>query len=205
MTDAQEPAAPEAPEAEATDAVDETNVTAEATEEPLESNAENLVLWAGILGGIGVVFKLASITLWLERRPHLFLISDSSRTILNLTAIFVFLAAGWGVEGAIVGACIGTGLATLLTLFLLRGSYEPNFDIKEFIEITKKGGRRATIITMFWLIQQGDVFILSRFVDHSEIGIYKLGSQLGFVVSFLPQGFRMSMRPLRRGAAFREQ
>jgi O-antigen/teichoic acid export membrane protein len=168
-----------------------------------DPEAAHLVLWAGVLGGIGVVFKLASITLWLERRPHLFLISDSSRTIFNLIAIVAFLAAGWGVDGAIIGACVGTGASTLLTLFLLRGSYEFAFDIQEAIEITKKGGRRATIITMFWLIQQADVFILSRFVDHTDLGIYKLGSQLGFVVSFLPQGFRMSMRPLRRGAAFR--
>ncbi len=168
-----------------------------------DQDAAHLVLWAGVLGGIGVVFKLASITLWLERRPHLFLISDSSRTIFNLIAIVAFLATGWGVDGAIIGACVGTGAATLLTLFLLRGSFELAFDFKEALEITKKGGRRATIITMFWLIQQADVFILSRFVDHTDLGIYKLGSQLGFVVSFLPQGFRMSMRPLRRGAAFR--
>jgi O-antigen/teichoic acid export membrane protein len=168
-----------------------------------DPQAAHLVLWAGVLGGIGVVFKLASITLWLERRPQLFLISDSSRTILNLAAIAAFLVAGWGVDGAIIGACIGTGAATLLTLVLLRGSFEFAFDFKEALEITRMGGRRATIITMFWLIQQADVFILSRFVDHDQLGIYKLGSQLGFVVSFLPQGFRMSMRPLRRGAAFR--
>lgn len=168
-----------------------------------DPQAAHLVLWAGVLGGIGVVFKLASITLWLERRPQLFLISDSSRTIFNLVAIVSFLAAGWGVDGAIIGACVGTGASTILTLILLRGSYEFAFDFKEALEITKKGGRRATIITMFWLIQQADVFILSRFVDHTDLGIYKLGSQLGFIVSFLPQGFRMSMRPLRRGAAFR--
>ena len=54
----------------------------------------------------------------------------------------------------------------------------------------------------FWLIQNADIFILSRFVDHTELGVYSLASRLGFVVSFLPQGFRMGMRPLRKSAAF---
>ena len=60
----------------------------------------------------------------------------------------------------------------------------------------------------FWLIQNADIFILSRFVDHEELGVYHLASRLGFVVSFLPQGFRMGMRPLRKSAvydAFKEQ
>ena len=60
----------------------------------------------------------------------------------------------------------------------------------------------------FWLIQNADIFILSRFVSHDELGIYHLASRLGFVVSFLPQGFRMGMRPLRKSAmwdAFQEQ
>ena len=60
----------------------------------------------------------------------------------------------------------------------------------------------------FWLVQNADIFILSRFVDHTELGIYSLASRLGFVVSFLPQGFRMGMRPLRKSAmldAFRDQ
>ena len=54
----------------------------------------------------------------------------------------------------------------------------------------------------FWLIQNADIFILSRFVGHEELGVYHLASRLGFVVSFLPQGFRMGMRPLRKSAAY---
>ena len=55
----------------------------------------------------------------------------------------------------------------------------------------------------FWLVQNADIFILSRFVSHTELGIYSLASRLGFVVSFLPQGFRMAMRPLRKSATVR--
>ncbi len=39
-------------------------------------------------------------------------------------------------------------------------------------------------------------------ISETELGIYTLASRLGLVVSFLPQGFRMAMRPLRKAAIF---
>ena len=167
-----------------------------------DSSEGRIVVWAAVLGGVGIVFKLGSLTLWLERRPTRFIISDSSRPVFNLIAITALVASGKGVEGAIVGATIGTTVATALTLFLLRGSYELAFDLNEIWAIFARGRLRAPVVTSFWIVQQADVFILSRFLDHGDVGIYRLGSQLGFVVSFLPQGFRMAMRPLRRSAAF---
>ena len=53
-----------------------------------------------------------------------------------------------------------------------------------------------------WVIQNADSFLLSRFVDHSQVGYYRFAQNLGFIVSFLPQGFRIAMRPLRKSALF---
>jgi O-antigen/teichoic acid export membrane protein len=169
---------------------------------------ENLVAIAGLLAGAMLVFKICDITLWLERRPGAFLIADTSRPLLGLAVLTAFLATGSGVEGAILGTLVGTAVAGLVGLVLLRGSFEPNFDLGEIKQIILRGRYRAPIVMSFWLIQNADIFILSRFVDHSEIGIYHLASRLGFVVSFLPQGFRMGMRPLRKSAmwdAFHQQ
>ncbi len=173
-----------------------------------DPDSENLVVWAGVLAGVWLVFKIADITLWLERRSGSFLIADTARPVLGLAALLAFLAGGSGVEGAILGTAIGTGLAAVVALVLLRGSFEPSLDFGEIKQIIVKGGHRAPIVMSFWLIQNADIFILSRFVDHTELGIYSLASRLGFVVSFLPQGFRMAMRPLRKSAvfdAFRDQ
>jgi O-antigen/teichoic acid export membrane protein len=173
-----------------------------------DPDAENLVVWSGVLSGVWLVFKIADITLWLERRPGAFLIADTARPVLGLAALAAFLAADAGVEGAILGTAIGTGAAALVALVLLRGSFEPSLDFAEIKQIILRGGHRAPIVMSFWLIQNADIFILSRFVDHTELGIYSLASRLGFVVSFLPQGFRMAMRPLRKSAifdAFRDQ
>ncbi len=169
---------------------------------------EGLVAIAGLLAGALLVFKLADIVLWLERRPTSYLIADTSRPLLGLIGTVAFLAAGSGVEGALLGTLVGTAVAGVVGMLLLRGSFEPNLNPGEIKQIILKGRQRAPIVMSFWLVQNADVFILSRFVSHTELGIYALASRLGVVVSFLPQGFRMGMRPLRKSAmwdAFQEQ
>ena len=148
------------------------------------------------------MFKIADITLWLERRPGAFVVADTARPVLGLAALTALLASGAGIEGAIIGTAIGTAVAAIVAIVLLRGSYEPSFDLAEVKQIVLRGGHRAPIVLSFWLVQNADVFILSRFVSDTELGVYALASRLGFVVSFLPQGFRMAMRPLRKSAAF---
>ncbi len=162
----------------------------------------DLVLWAGVLAGVWLVFKIADITLWLERRPGAFVVADTARPVLGLAALTALLASGAGIEGAIIGTAIGTAVAAIVAIVLLRGSYEPSFDPAEVKQIVLRGGHRAPIVLSFWLVQNADVFILSRFISDTELGVYALASRLGFVVSFLPQGFRMAMRPLRKSAAF---
>jgi len=162
-----------------------------------------LIMWAGILGGAGILYKVASISLWFERRPGAFLISEVMRPGLSLAVMIGLLAAGGGVEGAIAGVAIGTLAAALLDTVMLIGSFEPNLDPAEVKEIVKAAGRRIPIVIPLWLMQNADVFILSRFVDHPELGVYAFASKLSFVVSFLPQGFRVAMRPMRKSAAFK--
>ena len=167
-----------------------------------DPESEGLIAWAGVLAGAWLIFKIADITLWLERRAGAFVVADTSRPVLGLAVLVGLLAAGAGVEGAIAGTAIGTAVAAAVAIVLLRGSIEPSFDRAEIGQIMLKGAHRAPIVMSFWLIQNADVFLLSRFIDHTELGIYTLASRLGFVVSFLPQGFRMALRPLRKSAAF---
>lgn len=165
-------------------------------------NDSDLIFWAGIMVVFGLPFKLASITIWLERRPKAFLFADASRPLLGLIALAFALAAGYGVEGAIAGTAIGTALAALFCAFLLRHSLEPAFSLGEAWQIALRGRQRAPIVMSFWTIQNADVFLLSRVVSDTDLGVYALASRLGFVVSFLPQGFRVALRPLRKAAIF---
>ncbi len=162
-----------------------------------------LVLWAGLLGGTGVLFRVGSICLWFERRPSAFLIAEVARPLVGLALMTALLVAGGGLADAVAGVAVGTGVAALLTVILLRGSFVPNLWPSEVVPIVKAAGRRVPIVSSLWTVQNADVFLLSRAVDATDLGIYTLAARLGLVVSFLPQGFRVAMRPLRKSAVFR--
>ncbi|HXE99229.1 MAG TPA: lipopolysaccharide biosynthesis protein [Solirubrobacterales bacterium] len=168
-----------------------------------DPNQGNAVLFATITGAVWAIFKLGEIVYWFEKRPLAYALIDASRPTFNLIAIIAILASGAGVEGAILGQAVGTTLAAVICIALLRGSFQLGFDFGELWEILKRGSIRVPIASSMWVIQQADVFILSRYVSHSELGIYTFASRTGFMVAFLPQGFRMALRPIRKGAAFR--
>jgi O-antigen/teichoic acid export membrane protein len=162
------------------------------------SGDENLVLLAGILGGVGVVFRVASMTLWFERRPSAYLVAEVARPAISIAVLTPLVATGLGVEGALIGVTAGTAAAAGLSVLMLSGSYEPAIDLGEAGAIARTGAIRAPILLSLFTIQQADVFLLSRFVDHADVGIYTLASRLGFVATFAPQGFRVAMRPLTK-------
>jgi O-antigen/teichoic acid export membrane protein len=168
-----------------------------------DPNQANAVLFATITGAIWAIFKLGEIVYWFERRPLAYALIDASRPTFNLIAIVAILASGGGVEGAILGQAIGTTLAAVLCIALLRGSYELGFSFGELWQILKRGSIRIPIASSMWVIQNADIFLLSRFVSHKQIGLYTLASRTGFMVAFLPQGFRIALRPIRKAAVFK--
>jgi O-antigen/teichoic acid export membrane protein len=168
-----------------------------------DPNQANAVLFATITGAVWAIFKLGEIVYWFERRPLAYALIDASRPTFNLIAIVAILASGAGVEGAVIGQAVGTTLATVLCIALLRGSYQLGFGFGELWEILKRGSIRVPIASSMWMIQNADIFLLSRFVSHEQIGLYTLASRTGFMVAFLPQGFRMALRPIRKTAVFR--
>jgi O-antigen/teichoic acid export membrane protein len=162
----------------------------------------SLVVWAAATVAFWPAAKLVTITLWFERRPTAFVIAESARPLISLVVLVVVLAGGAGVEGAIASTAAGAAGAAVVGTFALRRSFQPALDASETWEVFKQARRRAPVVFPFWVIQNADVFLLSRVVSDTELGIYALASRLGFVVSFLPQGFRMAMRPLRKTAIF---
>ena len=160
------------------------------------------VVFATITGAVWAVFKLAEMVLWFEGRALTFALVDSSRPAFNLVAIILLVTAGEGVKGAVLGQAVGTTLATVICIWLIRRSFQVGFSFAEVGEILKRGALRIPIASSMWLIQNADSFILSRFLDPKDIGLYNLASRTGFMVAFLPQGFRMALRPIRKGAVY---
>src|SRR3954454_23308727 len=167
-----------------------------------DSSQGPVVLFATITGAVWAIFKLAEMVIWFEGRALTFALIDAARPAFNLTAIVVILAMGAGVKGAIIGQTIGTCTATVVCVALIWGSFQKVFSLTELGEILRRGAMRIPIATSLWVTQNSDSFILSRFLDHKSIGLYNLASRTGFMVAFLPQGFRMALRPIRKTAAY---
>jgi O-antigen/teichoic acid export membrane protein len=167
-----------------------------------DSSQGSVVLFASITGGVWAIFKLAEMVIWFEGRPLTFALIDAARPAFNLTAIIVILAMGAGVKGAIVGQTIGTVTATLICVVAIWPSFQKVFALPELKQILIRGAPRIPIASSLWIVQNSDAFILSRFLNHTDIGLYNLASRTGFMVAFLPQGFRMALRPIRKTAAY---
>ncbi|HKJ35601.1 MAG TPA: hypothetical protein VKA36_03440 [Solirubrobacterales bacterium] len=168
-----------------------------------EESSHSLVIWAAIAGGTGAVYRVASITIWLERRPYPYIAVEASRPVFSLLAIVPLLIAGAGLEGAIAGTALGSALATVFALILLRGSWEWVFDPREAIAIYRKGAIRVPLVLSMWIVGYADIFILSRFVSDADLGTYTLASRAGFLAAFLPAGYRKALRPLQKTTTFR--
>jgi O-antigen/teichoic acid export membrane protein len=167
-----------------------------------DSSQGSVVLFAAITGGVWAIFKLAEMVIWFEGRPLTFALVDAARPAFNLTAIVVILAMGGGVEGAILGQTIGTVTATVICVIAIWPSFQKVFALSELKQILVRGAPRIPIASSLWIVQNSDPFILSRFLDHTQVGLYNLASRTGFMVAFLPQGFRMALRPIRKTAAY---
>lgn len=161
------------------------------------------VAWAGVLGGVTAFMRVATIVIWFERRPAAYATAEVSRGVLALAGATALLAAGAGLEGAIAGAAAGTLVSAAISILLLRRSFTLALDPGETAQIIRRGAPRGPILSSFWVIQNADVFVLSRFVSEADLGIYMLVSRLGFVGAFLPAGFRMALRPLRKAAIYK--
>ena len=162
-----------------------------------------LVMYAALAGGAAAIYRVSSIAIWIERRPYSYVAVETAKPIFILAAVVPLLIAGEGIRGAIAGQAIGTGLALLMSLVVLRGSWTLCWDWREAIAIYRKGAIRVPLVLSMWVVGYADIFILSRFVDHAELGTYHLASRLAFLVAILPGGYRKALRPLQKTPMFR--
>jgi O-antigen/teichoic acid export membrane protein len=162
-----------------------------------------LVAFAAIAGGLGAIFRLSSLVLWLERRPGAHVAAEVARPLLILIAVVAFVATGSELEGAIAGTAIGSAVAVAFALVLLWGSYDPRPSAGEALEIWRRGAPRIPVVLSMFTLMNADIFLLSRFVADADVGVYQLASRTAIVVALLPGGFRVAMRPLRKSLTFR--
>lgn len=163
----------------------------------------DLIVYAALAGGAGAVYRLASIAIWIERRPYSYIAVETAKPVFTLAAVVTLLVMGLGIEGAIAGHALGMILGTIMSLAMLRGSWSPTWDIREAAAIYRKGAVRVPLVLSMWVVGYADIFLLSKFVDHADLGTYHLASKAAFLVAVLPGGFRKALRPLQKTPMFR--
>ena len=168
----------------------------------LDGADSELIVWAGLAGGFGAIIRLGSIAIWMEHRPLPYVVIESLRPALALAIAVPLLATGAGVVAAIAAYAIGSVVTALGTLWLLRNSLEICFEPREAVIIMQRGATRVPLVTSMWTVGYVDIFLLSRFVSDTDLGVYHLASKAGFAVAFLPAGYRKALRPLRKTPVF---
>ena len=163
----------------------------------------NLIVYAALAGGSGALYRVASIAIWIERRPYAYIAVETAKPIFTLIAVVILLVLGLGIKGAIAGHAIGTMLGATMALIMLRGSWTPTWDLREAAQIYRKGAIRVPLVLSMWVVGYADIFLLSKFVSQADLGTYHLASKAAFLVAVLPGGFRKALRPLGKTPMFR--
>jgi O-antigen/teichoic acid export membrane protein len=163
----------------------------------------DLVILAAASGGIASVVRLATNVVRMERRPRAFSILLAARPALALAAAIPLVVAGGGVGGVLLGFVIGNALALVAAMIAAWRSYEFGFDRSLLPEILKTGAVFIPVAAGFWVIQNVDLFLLSRYVPAAEIGYYRVAGRVAGLGYHFSSAFLMAWGPLRLTSTFR--
>ena len=161
-----------------------------------------LVVGAAACGGLGALWRLVSNVPRMERRPGVFVALSAARPVLVLVASVGLVATGHGVGGALAGVGVGSAIATVAGLLVIRRSIRLAFRTEHVRRIFALGAPFVPVIVAFWVIQNADLYVLSRFAADDEVGLYKIASRVGGVMSYFVSAVLMAWGPLTLGSAF---
>jgi hypothetical protein len=138
----------------------------------------------------------------MERRPVAYVLVANARTVLVVALVIPLVTAGLGVEGALAGMAGGTALALLIGLGATRASFTLALDRRELAPIVRRAGLYLPIVVSFWVIQQMDLFLLSRYVPKEDVGFYRIAGLMAGIVPFVVSALMMAWSPLTRTPIF---
>lgn len=158
----------------------------------------DLVILTGVGAALAAIWRLTANTIRLQRRPVAYLISTASVHALGLGIAIPLLASGWGIRGAVTGVAIGNAISTGCNLLVLRCDIRPAVAWSDVVHIFRRGRALVPVVFSFYTIQLGDVFFASRYLTAAEVGLYRVGSRVGSLMSYWSSSFLMAWGPMRR-------
>jgi O-antigen/teichoic acid export membrane protein len=160
------------------------------------------VIWSAAAGSLGSVWRLSSNILRLERRPVGYVIVRALRPTVSLGTAIPLLFVGQGISGVMEGYTLGTAVSLGAGLVAARRSYRVSFSWAHVRSIMRYGSTMVPVVIFFWVMESADVFILSRFSSHREVGLYRVSSRVSALTANLGSAFMMAWGPILREPIF---
>jgi len=162
----------------------------------------DLVVLGAAAGGATALWRLSVNVLRIQRRAVAYLVASVAHPTFQLVATVILLAAGRGLEGAVLGMSIGSVAATVFTLAFVRDDLRMGFSLGDVVAIYRRGWTFIPIAIGIHVIQLTDAFFLSRFVSFQQVGLYRAASRIGGMAVHSTSAFTMAWGTMRTDPAY---
>jgi O-antigen/teichoic acid export membrane protein len=163
---------------------------------------QSAVIWMGVSGGLGSVWRMVVNTCRWERKRLGFGVSYVVRPAVAFALSWPLAAAGKGVTGVMMATGIATLASILVAVWYARNSLRLVLHWSAARNIGRSSGNYAAMVVGLYVLHSGDTWFLSRFGKIADVGVYKLATNIASFVSYAVSGFLMAWGPLERSSLF---
>ncbi|HEX2088125.1 MAG TPA: oligosaccharide flippase family protein [Solirubrobacteraceae bacterium] len=160
------------------------------------------VVVAAAAGATGALWRLVSNVQRFAARPISFAVLSNVRPVAIVALTAAVLAAGGGVRDVLHATVGGTAVALVVGLAVTARNYELSASLHDVRPILRAGAVYVPLILSVWIVQNADVYILSRFVDTAEVGVYRVANRVSSVVAYAVSAFLLAWVPVSRTSLF---
>jgi O-antigen/teichoic acid export membrane protein len=142
------------------------------------------------------LFNLSLNALRLQFLPwHFTLLSLAQNGISLSLSLYFVIALKWGIAGFLSGMAIGYSLVAPVAIFLLYRRVSWVWDWRIAKEMLQFGYPFIFVDVSRWIFTSLDRWILAKFADATEVGLYSMAFKLSTVLIFMISAFSMAWTP----------
>ena len=162
----------------------------------------DLIRLAAGSAAVGAIWRFVLQIPRLERRPVAYVVLYGTRPALALAIAIPLLATGSGIHGVLVGLVLGTTASVLIILVVTRRAYALAFLPRGVPMILAGGWAFIPLVLANFVIAQGDVLLLSRYVPDHDLGLYRVATRIVLPLAQSASALSLAWQPLRRTSVF---